>query len=102
MVDGLNTQTQLPDELFAGGFPRAMSVALISGAAALTKGTVLGRTVSGGAAVGAVKAGNTGNGTLTGVVTAAGHQPGIYTIQCIEPAANGGVWRVEDPLGNFV
>lgn len=102
MVDGLNSTTYSPSELIAGEFPRETRLGLITGAAALLAGTLLGRTVTGGAIVSGAKAGNTGNGVLSGVAVAAGHKPGIYTATCIEPGANVGTFRVEDPQGNFV
>ncbi len=52
------------------------------------------------AAVSAARAGNTGNGTMTAnPTTAAGVKAGVYTLTCIEPAANAGRFRLEDPDG---
>lgn len=99
MVDGLNTSTYTPSGLIAGEYPRAMRAVLITGAAALLAGTALGRTLTGAAAVGAAVAGNTGNGVLAGVAAGAGAQVGVYRLICVEPAANGGVFTVEDPNG---
>lgn len=99
MVDGLNTSTYTPKELIAGEFPRATRVVLIGGAAALLAGTLMGRTVTGGAATGAAGAGNTGTGTIGSVTAQTGNQVGVYRITCIEPAANGGQFVVEDPNG---
>ena len=66
---------------------------------ALTTGMVLGR-VTKGSATGAAVAGNTGNGTIT-ASPAVGQaaKPGVYRVVCIEPAANGGKFSVEDPDG---
>jgi hypothetical protein len=66
---------------------------------ALTTGMVLGR-VAKGAAVGAAVAGNTGNGTITAAPSVGqAAKPGVYRVVCIEPAANGGKFSVEDPDG---
>lgn len=67
----------------------------------LTRGALLGkRTV--GAVAGAAIAGNTGNGTITGVAAGVSPKPGVYKVICIEPAANAGTFEVIDPEGVFV
>ncbi len=74
-----------------------------SGAAReLLTGMVLGRVTKGAAASAAV-AGNTGNGTIT-AAPAVGQaaKPGVYRLVCIEPAADGGKFAVEDPDGVLV
>src|SRR5512147_607061 len=65
----------------------------------LTNGMVLGR-ITKGTATAAAAAGNTGNGTITANPTVGqAAKPGIYQVVCIEPAANGGKFTVEDPNG---
>jgi hypothetical protein len=68
----------------------------------LLTGMVLGRITKGVAASAAV-AGNTGNGTIT-ASPAVGQaaKPGVYRVVCIEPAADGGKFAVEDPDGILV
>jgi hypothetical protein len=69
---------------------------------ALLTGMVLGRITKGVAASAAV-AGNTGNGTIT-AAPAVGQaaKPGVYRVVCIEPAADGGKFAVEDPDGVLI
>ncbi len=68
-------------------------------------GQVLGRQTRGPAAdvsaVSAAAAGNTGDGTLTlaDPAVADGAKAGVYRITCIEAAADGGAFEVEDPDG---
>ncbi len=69
---------------------------------ALLTGMVLGR-VTKGAAVGAAVAGNTGDGTITAApAVGAAAKPGVYRVTCIEPAADGGKFAVEDPDGILI
>jgi len=64
----------------------------------LKAGHVLGQ-VGVGAASGVAVSGNTGNGTLSAVTVGAGAKPGLYAVTCVEPAAGGGTFLVEDPDG---
>lgn len=64
----------------------------------LEAGHVLGK-VTKGAAAPVADPGNTGNGTIGPVTLGAGAKVGVYALTCIEPAANGGVFQVEDPQG---
>lgn len=68
----------------------------------LASGMVLGRAAK-GTATGAAVAGNTGNGTITANPTVGqAAKPGVYQVICIEPAANGGKFTVEDPDGILI
>ena len=67
----------------------------------LQAGHVLGK-VSVGAATGAAATGNVGNGTITDVSVGSGVKAGTYVIDCIEPAANGGTFAVEEPGGSII
>lgn len=67
----------------------------------LKPGHVLGKVMVGTAA-GAAVSGNTGNGALSAVSAGDAAKAGIYQLFCIEPAANGGVFEVEDPDGVIV
>jgi hypothetical protein len=82
----------------ANGFLSRDDVTIAALAAALDPGTVLGRRTA-GAVTAAAAAGNTGNGAFGAVTTGAGVKPGDYRVICIEPAANAGVFQVEDPDG---
>jgi hypothetical protein len=64
-------------------------------------GHVLG-AVSKGAASAAAFAGNTGNGTIGAITVGAGAKVGAYKLVLIEPAANAGVFELEDPDGKIV
>jgi hypothetical protein len=68
----------------------------------LLTGMVLGRITKGATASAAV-AGNTGDGTIT-AAPAVGQaaKPGVYRVVCIEPAADGGKFAVEDPDGILI
>ncbi len=67
----------------------------------LKAGHVLGK-VSVGTATGAASTGNVGNGALTNVSVGTGGKAGTYVIDCIEPAANGGTFAVEEPGGSII
>lgn len=65
-------------------------------------GRVLGK-VTAGTATGAAVAGNTGNGAISAVSAgSAAKKVGVYMVTCIEAAANGGTFAVEDPDGVIV
>lgn len=90
----------------ASNIYRSREQVMITGNAALKAGTVLGRlTAASAEAVAAAdpaNAGGTGALTLANPATGADVKEGEYTIVCIEPATNGGKFRVEDPEGNEV
>jgi hypothetical protein len=67
----------------------------------LSVGSVLGKVTAGAVpTTGTAGAGNTGNGTCTGVVGASKTKPGTYVLRCIVAIANSGVFNVIDPEGN--
>jgi hypothetical protein len=69
---------------------------------ALLTGMVLGK-ITKGTATGAAVAGNTGNGIITANPTVGlAAKPGVYRVVCIEPAADGGKFAVEDPDGVLI
>jgi hypothetical protein len=104
-------QTPLIENRHDGGFlvsesrgHRSRDRGIISGAAKVNAGQVLGRKVGGTAAV-LPKAGNTGNGvfTLDATTPVVGNsQPGTYVVRCTAAAANGGTFRVFDPTGDVI
>lgn len=54
-------------------------------------------------AAAAARAGNTGNGAITASpATGVTAVEGVYTLVAIEPGADGGVFRMEDPDGEFL
>lgn len=81
----------------ANGSLSRESVTVLSGQN-LQPGHVLGK-VAVGEATGAAVSGNTGNGTITAVSAGDTAKAGVYVATCIEPAANGGTFSVEDPDG---
>lgn len=87
------------DNLIAGIDPQPFSESgtLLSGENCV-RGTVMGK-VTAGTPTGAAVAGNTGNGTLTGISNGAGAKVGVYRLTCIEPATNLGKFTVEGPTG---
>jgi hypothetical protein len=71
-------------------------------ARALLSGMVLGRMTK-GAALGAVVAGNTGDGAITAApAVGVAAKPGVYRLVCIEPAANAGKFSVHAPDGVLI
>lgn len=72
--------------------------AIILAGQKLQPGHVLGK-VSVGTAIGAAVSGNTGNGAISAISAGTSAKAGIYVVTCIEPAANGGTFTVEDPDG---
>lgn len=97
----LTSSTFNPDQLIAGDADNilAESGTLLAGQN-LTRGAVLGR-ITIGAVAGLADAGNTGDGAIAAVSagTATAPKVGVYVASCIEPAANGGTFLVEDPDG---
>ncbi|MER9506036.1 head decoration protein [Mesorhizobium sp. M0579] len=63
----------------ATGGMRSREAGILTGAAKLVDGTILGQ-VSVGAAVAAAKGGNTGNATVGAVVTGPGAKTGVYSV----------------------
>lgn len=95
LTEGQHTGEFLVTE--ANGSLSRETVTVLSGQN-LQPGHVLGK-VAVGTATGAAVSGNTGNGTIGTVSAGATAKAGVYTATCIEPAANGGTFTVEDPDG---
>lgn len=95
-------EAYIPDQLIAGNLKLITDTVTLTGAAALSRGAVLGKTVT-AATVAAVAGGsNTGNGAM-GTVTAGGEvMPGVYQLKITKAAANAGDFEVIDPLGRMV
>ena len=95
--------TSDPDRLIAGEKPRTTKDVTIVSGQNVVAGTVLGeRTASTVPATATADAGNTGNGTMGSVTGGLETMAGIYTIECVEVVANGGIFSVVDPDGNRV
>jgi hypothetical protein len=96
----VNSQSSTPDEAISGEFPRQDKTVTITGAAALAKWSVLGRThTTATDNNGTANAGNTGNGTIGTVSADDGAKKGTWRITMIEPATDLGRFTVEDPDG---
>lgn len=95
------SETFTPDALFANGDSiRSTKIVIPTGTAALKRGTVLGKIITGTAST--APGTNTGNGVITMDATTpvlAGAKVGAYKATCVAAAANSGTFRVEDPDG---
>lgn len=76
-------------------------IVILTGSGVVLPGTVLGLIDEGGAVTvtPTAKAGNTGNGSIGTVTADTGAEQGAYKVLIIEPATNGGTFRVERPDG---
>lgn len=81
--------------------PHSRDNVVVTGAAALVAGRVLGRVTT---PVVAVDAGNTGNGAAANmtVTLGANYQPGVYVLTCTAEASNAGTFAVKAPDGSAV
>jgi hypothetical protein len=96
------TEAARPGEAILHEDPRSRDVITIMQSQTLRANQILGASTTAATVAAAVAgAGNTGNGTVTLATPAFGvlARPGTYTLLCIEPAANGGVFAVEGPDG---
>lgn len=85
-----------PDRLIAGHFDLVTKSVTITGAAALKRGTILGRVSVGAAGAGVAAGGNTGNGTLSAIVVGPQAKTGVYTLEF----TGATTYNVIDPSGN--
>lgn len=72
--------------------------------AALAVYTVMARVAVTVPTTGTADAGNTGNGTVTGVALIAGTLPraGTWVLECTAAVLNGGTFKLTDPGGNII
>jgi hypothetical protein len=101
LASGVSSSDLGIDRLFAGPAAdiRAEHIVLLSGQN-LARGTLLGKIATAGASE--THVGNTGNGVMTldaSTPVKANAKAGVYRATLITAAANGGVFRVEDPDG---
>lgn len=76
---------------------------VVSSVADIAPGTPLAEAANGAATVTATQVAGAGKGVLTlaGTPSDANAPEGVYTVVCIEPAANGGTFQVERPDGTL-
>lgn len=76
-------------------------IVILSGSTGLVPGLVLGKIAEGGTqtVTATAKSGNTGNGSIGSPTADAGADAGTYKVSIIEPAMDGGTFRVEKPDG---
>ncbi|MBL7998267.1 MAG: hypothetical protein JNL32_06460 [Candidatus Kapabacteria bacterium] len=100
MADGL-TVTQNPvKDIDAGGFPKQTKGMTVASGQNLVAGQIVAVPRVGAIAAPAAVAGNTGNGTVTGTITAGARAvPGTYRVTCIATATNGGLFAIVAPNG---
>jgi hypothetical protein len=92
-----SSATEQRNPLIAGYLPiETRKYTLASGTLAL--GAIVGLVLN-ATPVGAAVAGNTGNGTIGTLSLGTNARAGVYRAVCIEPAANGGTFAIEDPDG---
>ena len=95
-----SSATEQRNPLIAGYLPvETRKFTLASGTLAL--GAIVGLVLS-ATPVGAAVAGNTGNGTIGTLSLGTNARAGVYRAVCIEPAANGGTFAIEDPDGVII
>lgn len=93
---GVATDSYTPDGLVIGCDIKTRHE-MLTGAAALTRGTLLGRITLGDAS--GTKASGTGDGTIGAVTLGAEAQVGTYVLTCIATASNAGTFSVFAPDG---
>lgn len=74
-------------------------ITVLTGQGVLARGSVLG-LITLAAGTPTAKAGNTGNGTISGVALKTKAKLGTYTLKCTAAATNAGTFAVYDPDGN--
>jgi len=83
----------------AGNFFSREDVSVLAGQD-LSLGQVLGKITAGSVpTTGTAGAGNSGDGTMTGVTGGRAVKAGTYTMTCIQAVTNGGIFTVADPDG---
>ena len=98
-TEGLHTGEFIQSE--ASG-ERSRDTITIATGENLNVGDVIAQTMTGGTITAAADAGNTGDGTVTGLSVGSGAEEGAYRLACIEPAVDGGTFQLEDPAGAII
>lgn len=68
----------------------------------LKSGAVIGKTQVGATAAAVAFAASTGNGVMGAITVTGSAKVGVHKLVIIEPAANAGVFEVEDPDGKII
>ena len=98
-TEGLHTGEFIQSE--ASGERSREEITIASGEN-LKVADVIAQTMTGGTITAAADAGNTGNGTVTGLSVGSGAQEGEYRLVCTEPAVDAGTFQIEDPDGTII
>lgn len=77
-------------------------VVITAGSGLLQAGTLISQLTAANALTPTAKAGNTGNGAIGSVVVTSAAASGTHVLTIVEASANGGVFEVYDPAGQFV
>lgn len=98
MTGFTHTEKVHSGEFIVSEQPHSRDNVIVTGAAALVAGTVMGRVT---APVVTEAAGNTGDGDAEGMAVALGanYQPGTYVLTCTAEDANAGTFEVRAPDG---
>lgn len=99
------TEGPRPGEAIIEEDARSRDIITIMESQTLVANQIIGRTAFAATVGAAAAAGtNTGNGTVTLASPAFGGTvlAGVYRLVCIEPASNGGIFRLEGPDGRHV
>jgi hypothetical protein len=96
----ISSEAYIPDQLIAGNLKIVSESVTLTGAAALLRGAVLGKTVT---AAGVATAGtNTGNGVMGAITVGGAAKAGTYKLTITKAAANAGDFEVRDPNGDVI
>lgn len=98
----ISAEAFIPDQLIAGNLKLVTSTITLTGAAALSRGAVLGKTVTAGTANAVAGGSNTGNGAMGAITLGGEAKPGVYTLKITKAAANAGDFEVLDPAGQSI
>lgn len=98
----VSAEAFIPDQLIAGNLKLVTENVLLTGAAALSRGAVLGKTVTAGTGTATAGGSNTGNGAMGAITVAGNAEPGNYSLVITKAAANAGDFEVRDPSGALV
>jgi hypothetical protein len=98
----ISAEAYIPDQLIAGNLKLVTESVTLTGAAALLRGAVLGKTVTAGTGTATAGGSNSGNGVMGAVTVAGAVKAGNYAVKITKAAANAGDFEVYDPSGDLV
>lgn len=100
MADGLTVIQNPVKDIVTDGFPKQTKGMVIASGQNLVAGQILAVPRVGAIAAPAAVAGNTGNGAITGTITAGARAvPGVYRLTCIATTTNSGLFAIVAPNG---